>query len=209
LYFLADEGNKGIELWVTDGTTVGTQLLKNINPTGDSYSRYFTEYNEKLYFQADDGTNGYELWITDGTSAGTQMTMPPIAPNLDPLINTYIFAVYDSSLYFSANYNSIGKELWKLTDTTYSASVNNIEKTINNINIFPNPAKEKIYITSYNDKITYIEITNIIGQIVKAQNFVSLQDKSVALDISSYRKGVYFVKIITDNSTVIKKLLIE
>jgi len=38
---------------------------------------------------------------------------------------------------------------------------------------------------------------------------VSLQDKSVALDISSYRKGVYFVKIITDNSTVIKKLLIE
>src|SRR5690554_1787662 len=49
------------------------ELVKDINPTGDSNPYSLTELNGKLYFRANDGTNGYELWVTDGTSAGTQM----------------------------------------------------------------------------------------------------------------------------------------
>src|SRR5690554_5563796 len=47
LYFQAYDGTNGIELWVTDGTTAGTQMIKDINPTGGSFPSGFTEYNGK------------------------------------------------------------------------------------------------------------------------------------------------------------------
>ncbi|MBF0095927.1 MAG: DUF4347 domain-containing protein [Magnetococcales bacterium] len=77
VYFFAEEETYGRELWVSDGTTAGTQLLLDINPGDDSSSySYATELivmNNKLYFQADDGVHGEELWVSDGTAAGTVM----------------------------------------------------------------------------------------------------------------------------------------
>ena len=61
LFFTADDGVNGKELWVSDGTAKGTQLLLDINPgTRDDGSAYssnasgFTEFNDKLFFSADD-----------------------------------------------------------------------------------------------------------------------------------------------------------
>jgi len=34
LYFVANDGTNGIELWVSDGTAGGTTMLKDINPGG-------------------------------------------------------------------------------------------------------------------------------------------------------------------------------
>ena len=37
LYFTADDGGSGVELWRSDGTGAGTRLVKDINPgEGDS-----------------------------------------------------------------------------------------------------------------------------------------------------------------------------
>src|SRR5438093_1566174 len=73
LFFTADAkvSTNGQELWISDGTSNGTRLLKDIYPgqTG-SYPRYFTSAGSHLFFAAT-GTNGAELWRTDGTDAGT------------------------------------------------------------------------------------------------------------------------------------------
>jgi len=37
LYFNANDGVHGRELWATDGTEAGTQLVKDISPGRDSY----------------------------------------------------------------------------------------------------------------------------------------------------------------------------
>src|SRR6266853_550230 len=73
LYFSADDGPTGFELWKTDsaGSTV---QVKNVNPAADSAPsapRGFTVFNHALYFAADDGVAGRELWKTDGTPGGT------------------------------------------------------------------------------------------------------------------------------------------
>ena len=73
LFFTANDGDHGRELWKSDGTAAGTVLVKDINPDGrSSYpERARPTSNGTLFFTADDGTHRQELWKSDGTAAGT------------------------------------------------------------------------------------------------------------------------------------------
>jgi len=82
LYFQADDGVTGGELWRTDGTAANTTRVANIQPTGGGYPHIFTVFSSLLYFTADDGTSGYELWRTNGTEVGT-MRVADIVPGPD------------------------------------------------------------------------------------------------------------------------------
>jgi ELWxxDGT repeat protein len=116
LYFQADDGTHGDELWRTNGTV--TELVEDIN-TGssgadDSEPDFFTALNGYLYFQANDGTHGFELWRTNGTV--TEL-VEDINPNADSS-DVSGFAVLGAWLYFQANDGTNGMELWRTNGTT-------------------------------------------------------------------------------------------
>lgn len=79
LLFPGHDADHGFELWVTDGTAAGTQLLKDINPgSTTSFGSPFPifqgfDFQEKAYFLANDGTHGPQLWVSDGTADGTTL----------------------------------------------------------------------------------------------------------------------------------------
>jgi ELWxxDGT repeat protein len=90
VYFWANNGTNGMELWRSDGTAAGTKMLKDINPgpkgsfhyqSNPEYKYLSTVIGNTLYFPADDGVHGEELWKTDGTLAGTVM-VKDILPGL-------------------------------------------------------------------------------------------------------------------------------
>lgn len=127
LFFTHDDApvatTYGNELHVSDGTTNGTRLLKDIRPgLGDSDPLYLTPYNGYLYFSAWDGTsNGRELWRTDGTETGTVLAVD-IAP--DGSSSPAYLSVFDGLLYFRADDQTHlhGRELWR-TDGTPEGTV--------------------------------------------------------------------------------------
>ncbi|MDD5393887.1 MAG: hypothetical protein PHE17_12785 [Thiothrix sp.] len=71
--FWVDDGKHGFELWASDGTQTGTQLLVNASLAYEPTSLQTATY---YYFIANDSGQGYTnpatLWRTDGTAAGTQ-----------------------------------------------------------------------------------------------------------------------------------------
>ena len=65
LYFKADNGTNGFELWVTDGTSAGTQVIQPaVSPNNDplAIKPFFTIFDGSLYFSANYDSNGQELW---------------------------------------------------------------------------------------------------------------------------------------------------
>lgn len=119
LYFAASDGNSGLELWRSDGTPAGTDLVKDINPTGDSSPTNLFVYNNQLYFGAEDGNLGNELWVSDGTSPGTFL-IKDINPKGSS--SPGWLTPYHDQFYFSANDGGnggkINRELWVSDGTT-------------------------------------------------------------------------------------------
>ncbi|WP_085766665.1 T9SS type A sorting domain-containing protein [Nonlabens spongiae] len=74
VFFSADDGIHGNELWVTDGSTAGTQLFMEFVAGIDDGINY--RLNAKvalgqLFFIAKDDVNNHALYVSDGTVAGT------------------------------------------------------------------------------------------------------------------------------------------
>jgi ELWxxDGT repeat protein len=73
LYFFARHPTAGHELFRSDGTPAGTELLKNIAPGSTGVSpRSLSAVNGLLYFTFTVGDSA-QLWRSDGTEAGTML----------------------------------------------------------------------------------------------------------------------------------------
>jgi len=76
-YFVADDGAHGRELWVTDGTSDGTQIVHEHHPlsTATSFGTpdQWAVNGDVLYYLPNDPTTGQEVWRTQGTDATTRV----------------------------------------------------------------------------------------------------------------------------------------
>ena len=117
IYFSANSTGLGIELWKTDGTSSGTQLVADINPgTASSSPTGLVNVGGVLYFRANTATSGAELWRSDGTSSGTQL-VADLNPGTGSSLPKYLTNV-GGTIYFVANNGTTGEELWKSDGTS-------------------------------------------------------------------------------------------
>ncbi|MGC9330420.1 MAG: T9SS type A sorting domain-containing protein, partial [Bacteroidales bacterium] len=75
---------------------------------------------------------------------------------------------------------------------------NVIDALVADINVYPNPATDYIYIQNI-ENVNRIDVVNLTGQIMDSYDITG---NTMQMDVSGYSNGVYFVKFIfNDNST--------
>jgi ELWxxDGT repeat protein len=121
LFTFATEA-EGEELWLTDGTSSGTRMVKDTWPgTTPGYPSAMTVVGTKAFFFAYDGSNDSKfLWETDGTTGGTK-----IVAQVGLAANHVRMTPKGGKLYFSGRQAKAGSPpdaafdgLWETDGTT-------------------------------------------------------------------------------------------
>lgn len=163
LYFAAQDGATGFELWKSDGTAFGTSLVKDINVgTTGGAPRDLRAHNGQLYFVVNDGVSGDELWRSNGTEAGTVMVKNiGVQSGVGSLVGN--LTSVGSQLYFTAFSNGAGTELWRtdgadagtvlVRDLTPTSGVSSEPASLTNVNgtlyfvATAEPSGRQVYLT--------------------------------------------------------------
>ncbi len=161
-YFLfhANTAPYGVELWRTDGTIPGTQLVKDINPgTASSHIQSFLIKDGILYFTV--YYNQRILWRSDGTPEGTFALNDPETGL--PIKNVNALTSFKSKLYFSAS--GIGSSqawvryLWQTDGTQNGTSrlYNTVTKSLAYVASadFLTFVSDSLYLYYFKDNYTY------------------------------------------------------
>jgi ELWxxDGT repeat protein len=137
LLFAAKTPTNGVELWRSDGTNAGTNLLLDINSgnagADSSNPRNFFLLNNTVLFAATNASSGEEIWKTNGTSGGTTILLDinpgpasstgiELAPGFNsPIFGT--FHAFNNEAYFSASDGTSTGQVWKTDGTTANTSL--------------------------------------------------------------------------------------
>ncbi len=197
LYFLANDGTTGAEIWKTDGTTTGTVLLKDIRiaKNWSSEPKELTVFNNSLYFIAYDGINDNTLWKSDGTSSGTVLAFTK-EPNVSKSL-----IVLGNQLYFRATNTSNGEELWKFEGA--ALAIPQVKKN-SFFTIYPNPSSGIFQLVLDNSlRNAKLEIVNLLGE-----TMYSIDNIQPKIDLSAFSKGIYLVKVVSETKEVSQQKII-
>jgi hypothetical protein len=167
--------------------------VTNISKIGgkDHNPVHFVTYNGYVYYAGENADSPTDyLFRTNGTT-------------IEQLDNTTIsddLVVYQDAIYFEGESSSeTGRELYKLDPSTLS--IQNVD--FNSISIYPNPSKNKIYIShNLSDELQF-SISDIHGkQLIKG----NLIDNTIQHNLNS---GMYLLTLITNSASKTEKIIVE
>ena len=199
--------------------------LQNTSTKGVYNSKFAMEYTEHLYavedLSAEIGGDAVDFCIAwHKPEKGN-----PTAYNV--YLDGELFLENYTDTYFSSYYENYHVELLEyLTDgnkhivevvavyengTSVGSAVlvtegtNVSEMTANDINVYPNPAKDFVKIHT-NNNISSVKVYNCLGMMVEE---IEVNANEVELNTSDYNTGVYFINVETEDGNSIKKVVVE
>lgn len=94
----------------------------------------------------------------------------------------------------------------ELTFTTDESSLSDVENTIE-VNLYPNPAKEKVYLETkgFENKAKAM-LSDLQGRILKE---IEINSERIEINLNTLSSGVYYLKVFDNNSTKTIKIIKE
>lgn len=197
-----------------DGTTPGNDWFytPGLNLVGG------TAYNLKFYHKASDGPTYVEnLEVKYGTAAnaasmtsGTIVSLPGIATALaSPFtLSSTNFTPATSGVYYIGfhNYSIADQAFLYIDNITVEVALKTDSFSATKLNLYPNPVKNILTLSSDNETITIVKIYNLLGQEVISKEANS---NEVAVDMASLSSGNYIAKVTTGDTVKAIKIIKE
>lgn len=231
-YIEGSSYNKGIEIANLTGTSVnlsGYSLRKQANGSGgwSSLSLSGTLANGAVYTVAHSSAS-FSANKKDGGAAMSFNGNDAVALfKGETLID--IVGVYNSSATFgqdvtlrrnaqhynpSTTYNTAHWDAFGKDNTSDFGSINSSARTsvyvaaaqTNEASVYPVPASTVVNVRLSNTSETQVLVTNMQGQVVYK---AGMQQKSLGIDVSNWRKGIYLMTIKNNNSATTKRLIVR
>ena len=154
-------------------------------------------YEIKHFYKAE--SSNYTYFSALNRTTGRMRIYDPLWNPLHQARDTAYNAVdgKDSLFYVAASGGSVLKVSCRDLDITSPT----LQTTIN---VYPNPAKDYIYIDLPEEKIKSVSLYNVLGVLLKEQ-----KSNMTSVDISSLPQGMYLLSIETDETVIIKKFVKE
>lgn len=180
------------------------------------YVQYSVNSGANWYILGEMGSNWYNSNRNPETSGndcnncpgaqwtGTNATLTEYSYPLNQLTgfsNVMFRIVFHSD--DSTNQLGVVVEDFVIEGTSLGTKDFNLDK----VSIYPNPSKGIFTLGIGNSIPKNIEVTDVTGKIILTKTNFQNSSSDVALDLSSVSKGVYFVKIATEEQTVTKKII--
>lgn len=108
----------------------------------------------------------------------------------------------DQFIHHCGNFKTNGISRVIGVKTSATAVQDYVEKEIN---IFPNPTSGEIWITGV-DGFTLIEVYSSDGRLLQKQD-AGKEDESSSLSLAGYPAGIYHIRIIRENTILVKKII--
>jgi hypothetical protein len=176
-------------------TVKGSEIAFNPQPDtllclGDSY---------QIIALADSHVVNY-YWIVDGN-----LVTPTINDSTFLIDATTLgFGVHTITCLVDNGVDTICPGKTSVKVTVYScASINEVSNKRSWIDVFPNPANDILFIQGLKNSTT-VEINNIKGALVQSEKL--LKDN---IDIHTLAPGLYFIKLYTEQGSVVRKFVKE
>ena len=152
VFFVANDGRTGSELWKSDGSEEGTALVADINPgPNGSLPSDLVVFGNDLFFTALDEDDEFDIWKSDGTTEGTVKVFDADAEGVYEIQQ---LTPSGERIFFTAFEFDSGYELWA-TDGTSSGTA--LVKDINLDQGISEPPREltdvdgTLFFTSYSN----------------------------------------------------------
>jgi hypothetical protein len=206
---------KSVELSPATQTPAGVKSdakANQVNRSGDSHN-YMTMGPLKVSSSDSSQLTGYNVYRTGdlGTGPFSKLNANPIPaltyldvhPSTTPLGSMWKY--YVTSYFKNSEDNTFLCESSSDTITVLFPHTGINDLGNGQIMIYPNPATEQVNIKS-DYTITRLDVTNFIGQSVYTSS--NVESKTARIDVSTFKPGVYFVKVSASEGVRIVKITV-
>lgn len=184
-----------IDITILD--TLDTNLdISTLRITNSSFPVQTTITNNAVEFYFKD------IWLPDSTSNESQ-SHGFLTYKIQPIAGLADYSSIENTAYiiFDSNAAIITNTTYNTMVTTIPVALRELEKT--EINMRPNPASNITEISAKNQEtIDNILIYNMLGELMLAQ-------KKSIIDVSTFPKGIYFIRVEINEKIGIGKLIVE
>jgi len=198
-FFTATTAANGAELWESDGTLGGTQLLIDItgdvNPSDpiilpNFFGASLFQGNKFFFIANTPGVEGNEFYVSDGTAVGTELLNGGIYPGLPSGFNGIDLAWFygGDKFYFVADNGIDGAELWESNGTSgagtkMSADVNTNAGEGSSINTMINVGSTLFFFGTDGDDPTNTDYFKLDASLLLPLRWISFEARPSNNDV--------------------------
>jgi len=144
---------------------------------------------------------------SSGLGGGWYLVPAQIAPSETEIANRYQWWSNDPSVKFmiaELEMDSLNNNVEFVTFLNETQTSEVADLLSNSVSVFPNPTSDKIIIDTDLNNCNY-ELVDVKGSVITSDNF----NYSTEIDLSKNAKGIYFLRLKSQNEIITKKIVIE